>query len=237
MEVVRHVRNLLNIATEVVYRSIFIGDDLPAKHVSFVIYTAYASTEILLAREGLCGIVIATIFLLLQSGLQKTHEWLIYSLLLGSLPATWYFITTLPFTLSPHYSGLIALRVLIISAALTSVLQRLNPMELAYIGRRLGIGGSSLYLPLLWKVTPHLMKDVENALTVTALKREKLWKGLAISFLALEEYSGYYEEGLHLKKGLFRPTFWYDWSETALMIALLTASSLTLAFMWFTSMP
>jgi len=232
----RSFRNLLALATELIYRSIFIGDDIDSRHVSSIIYLAIAITEIAIAREGVLGVILALCILVIHSITQGMIEELGYAIILSLIPASWYFLTTLPFTGSLSQSSLISLRVLAVTTALTAFLQRINPMELAYLGRKLGIKESSLYMPLFWKITPHLMKDSEAALMISSLKKEKLWKGLAISFVALEEYNRYYNEGLLLKKHLFRPIFWYNYKQTLINIGLLVLSLAILVILLFNSL-
>ncbi len=224
MSNLRSFRNLLTLATELIYRSVFIGDDTKSRHVSSVIYLAIAVTEIAIAREGIIGIILALCILMAHSLIQGMIRGLEYAIILSLIPATWYFLTTLPFTGSLLQSTEISLRVLVVTASLTAFLQRINPMELAYLGEKLGIKESSLYMPLFWKITPHLMKDSEAALMISSLKKEKLWKGLAISFVALEEYNRYYNEGLLIKKQSFKPVFWYSLKQTLINIGILVFS-------------
>ncbi|MCD6323771.1 MAG: hypothetical protein J7L55_01515, partial [Desulfurococcales archaeon] len=132
-----------------------------------------------------------------QSFTQGMLEGLAYAFILALIPAAWNFLTTLPFTGSLTVSAVIALRVLAVAASLTTMLQRFNPMELAYLARKAGLSELGLYPPLLWKVTPHIMRDAEAALGITSLKDEKLWKGLAVTFVAIDEYSKFYGEGLN----------------------------------------
>jgi len=223
------VHSLINIATELVYRSVFIGSDSKAKHVSFVLYMGVALIEILATRIGWLGILLSLALLLTQSILQKTGEGLFYAFILSTIPAGWYFLTTLPFTGSIIVSMQISLRVMLISTSLTVFLQRINPMELAYLSKKIGLKEGALYFPLFWKITPHLMRDSQSALSVSSLKEEKAWKALAISFVALNEYNTYYDEGIFLKKENFRPTHWYDTYETLATTALLVIGACFLA--------
>ena len=224
MNSLRFLKNLLAIAAELIYRSVFIGDDMESRHVSLFIYLVIAVTEIAIAREGAIGIAIAFVILLMHSLLQGMTEELGYAFILALIPASWYFLTTLPFTGSLIQSAEISLRALAVTTSLTAFLQRINPMEIAYMLRKLGIKESSLYMPLFWKITPHLMRDSEAALMISSLKKEEMWKGLAISFVALEEYNRFYNEGLITKKHVFKPTFWYSTRETLLSTGILACA-------------
>ena len=110
------------------------------------------------------------------------------------------------------------------------LLQRLNPMELSYLLSKIGVKDGRILMPLTWKVIPHIMKDFQNALLVMNLKGTSFWKGIAISFVAVEEYTEQYEEGLFLKLSNYRPEFSYSLRATGILLLF----TILYAFSWIT---
>ncbi len=225
---VKAIGYLLRAVSELVFRSVFIGDDEAYRHIPIILNAGLAVTQVIIAGAGALGIAISAILVLLQAALLGNLRSLAYSELLTSLPAIWYLITTLPFTVSVSMSLEIALRVMIVGISLMMFLQRLNPMEIACAFRKVRVREASLFFPLMWKVVPHVMKDMQTALLVADLKGDSIWKGIAISFVAVEEYGKYYDEGLITKKKEFTPKFWYDRRKTVIAAALLIINILVL---------
>lgn len=215
---------------ELVYRAVFIGSDSSLKHTPFLLSVVLVVFQILLAGEGYLGLGTLALLLGLQAVVFGVEEFLLYSELLAALPALWYFLTTLPFTVSISSSIEIGLRVFLVSISLTMLLQRLNPMELSYLLSKIGVQEGRILMPLTWKVIPHIMKDFQNALLVMDLKGTSFWKGIAISFVAVEEYTEQYEEGLFLKLSNYRPEFSYSLRATGILLLF----TILYAFSWIT---
>lgn len=208
--------------SEVIFRSIFAGDDTPFKHSTLLINTPLIITQILLASEGPAGVVITMASLLAVHLMAGTSEVLAYALIMTSLPAVWYFLTTLPFTASLLTSAVIALRVIAVGSALLTFIYFLNPLELSMLAHKLGLKNASLYPAMTWKVTPHVMRDMKSAMLSAELKGERLWKALAVTILAVNEYSSMYEEGTYVRVQDFKPRYWYD-SKAMLVFTLILA--------------
>ncbi len=206
--------------SEVIFRSIFAGDDTPFKHSTLLINMPLVVAQILLASEGPTGVVVTMVSLLAIHLVAGTSEALAYALIMTSLPAVWYFLTTLPFTTSSVASAVIALRVIAVGSALLTFIYFLNPLELSMLAHKLGFKRASLYPAMTWKVTPHVMRDMKSAMLSAELKGEKLWKALAVTILAVNEYSSMYEEGTYARVHDFKPRYWYD-SKAMLVFALI----------------
>jgi len=208
--------------SEVIFRSIFAGDDTPFRHSTLLINTPLVVAQVLLASEGPTGVVVTMASLLAVHLMAGTSEALAYALIMTSLPAVWYFLTTLPFTTSLMASAVIALRVIAVGSALLTFIYFLNPLELSMLAHKLGLRKASLYPAMTWKVTPHVMRDMKSAMLSAELKGEKLWKALAVTILAVNEYSSMYEEGTYARMQDFKPRYWYD-GKTVLVFTLILA--------------
>ncbi len=208
--------------SEVIFRSIFAGDDTPFKHSTLLINTPLVVTQILLASRGSTGVALTMVSLMVVHLMAGTSEALAYALVMTSLPAVWYFLTTLPFTASLTISAVISLRVIAVGSALLTFIYFLNPLELSVLAHKLGLKNVSLYPAMTWKVTPHVMRDMKSAMLSAELKGEKLWKALAVTILAVNEYSSMYEEGTYVRMRDFKPRYWYD-GKAILIFALILA--------------
>ncbi len=212
--------------SEIIFRSIFAGDDTPFKHSTLLINTPLVITQILLASEGPTGIVVTMASLLAVHLMAGTLEALTYALIMTSLPAVWYFLTTLPFTTSLTTSAIIAFRVIAVGSALLTFIYFLNPLELSTLAHKVCLKKVSLYPAMTWKVTPHVMRDMKSAMLSAELKGEKLWKALAVTILAVNEYSSMYEEGTYARIQDFKPRYWYD-GKAILVFTLILAVDIT----------
>lgn len=218
--------------SEVIFRSIFAGDDTPFKHSTLLINTPLVVTQILLASEGLTGVVVTMASLLAVHLMAGTSEALAYALIMTSLPAVWYFLTTLPFTTSLIASAVIALRVIAVGSALLTFIYFLNPLELSMLARKLGLRKASLYPAMTWKVTPHVMRDMKSAMLSAELKDEKLWKALAVTILAVNEYSSMYGEGTYARMQDFKPRYWYSGKAMRVFVLILAVDITALLLLY-----
>ena len=221
------IRRLISAIIELIVRAVFLGSDSWGKHSSLILLTALIVIAIINLRHldiaSLCIVSISVVVLLTMSG----HLRLVpYTLILALIPSVWYIVTTLPFTLSIIESLTIGIRVLMTSILLLTYIVSLNPIEISFILSKIGLKSYSIVPPFMWKVTPHILRDMKLALLANELKREGLWRGVAVSFAASQEYIALYEEGLETKIHDINPKFKY--SLRAVMIhILLIAINLT----------
>jgi len=220
------VGTLFRWVSEVIFRSIFAGNDTSFKHSTLLINTPLVIAQILLASEGPTGVITTMVSLLAIHLMAGTSEVLAYALIMTSLPALWYFLTTLPFTTSLMASAVIAFRVVAVGSSLLTFIYFLNPLELSTMLHKLGLKKASLYPAMTWKVTPHVMRDMKSAMLSAELKGEKLWKALAVTILAVNEYSSMYEEGTYVRAGDFKPRYWYN-NKALLTFTLILAIDVT----------
>jgi len=227
LSVLRRITELLRLFTSLLFRSIFIYGDIEGRHVPLIINLALLVTQILVARGGserLLFVLASILFLYVVRGSSKV---IIYSCVLALIPTMWYFVVSLPFTMSFSISALIALRVFTVSLSFLCFFYFLNPVEVSFILRLLRLENLSLYPALTWRVVPHIMRDVETALLVGEMKRVEAWKSLAIAVLTTEEYVSLYEEGL-FSKPEYKPSYKYSVKHTLATIVVLIALSLVL---------
>ncbi len=212
---------VLRFITDIIFGAIFAGDDREFKHVPVALALSLAIAQSYLASAcGTVGIAVSLATLAVLHARASTLRTLAYSLVLTSIPATWYFLTSLPFTLSVTRSALAAFRVVAIGSASLAFLYFLNPLDISAAFKRVG-RGASIYPSLTWKVVPHVMRDMQSSILVAELKGEKLWKAIAVTTLAVSEYSDFYEEGLYPKLRLFNPRNWYSVKAVTTYSALL----------------
>ncbi len=204
------ITKLVSVIEELILRAVFIGDDTWWRHSSSILGIALATTLVYVGTWCRYGLVIVMITLVLIHLTARTYRLFIYSVILAILPTAWYVLTTIPFTHSLINSLIIGSRVLLNTLSILTAVFMMNPMEISYLLRRLGIKEGAVFPALLWKVIPHTLRDMESALLVNDLKGEGVGKGVAVSILASIEHSRMYEEGLYLKLRFFNPHFSYD---------------------------
>jgi len=194
------------------YNAMFGGYDTWTRHVPTVmLLIEVVLVYYLLKFGGIWGFVAAFFSLIVLHILSRSLHSMIYMLIATSIPAVWYFFTSLPFTRSIEISLMGSLKAMSLGLWLLTTIFYFNPMEISYLLYKLTRKTSlSLYLPLTWKMIPHTMRDLENALLVNELKGESSWTPLAITLLTTREYEKLYIEGLWTKIEKFRPYFWYE---------------------------
>ncbi len=214
------IGSVFRMVTEIIFRSIFAGSDNRFKHAPIPLTIALTASQVMLAGGRPYQLATALSTVLVIHALASTINTYLYSLLITSLPALWYFLTTLPFTASPLTSAIIALRVVAVGTATLTFIYFLNPVEISLWISKLGRGWG-IYPSLTWKAIPHVMRDMQSALLSTELKGESFWRAVAVTALAVSEYSDFYEEGLYTKIFSFRPRYWYDKLSTITYSAIL----------------
>lgn len=217
------LRKVLSVLLELIFRSIFIGDDSWFRHSSiFVNIPAIALMLMICSYPSFSGCLYVLALLISLHLLLSSINLLTYASILALIPSLWYFVTTLPFTHSLYYSFEVMIRVFTSSIVILTAILTWNPMEIPYlISKATSRKEPQIFIPLLWKVIPHTLKDSEDALLSNELKGESLWRALAVTFVASIEYSYLYEESLHSKVYFFKPYYFYDLRIILLYIAII----------------
>lgn len=231
MSVVKKISELIRFFSSLLFKSVFIYGDIEGRHTPLLLNLMLLTAQVLVARGDVLHILIAltsTISVYLVRGSARVIR---YAAALASIPAMWYFIVSLPFTMSITLSVLVSLRVFTVSTSFLCFFYFLNPVEVSTLLKIVGLRNVSLYPALTWRVIPHIMHDAETALLVGSMKGVETWRSLAISIVTTEEYVTLYEEGIYTKPA-YDPSFTYSLKHTlitlALLISLIVASVLAL---------
>ncbi len=228
MDVLSKVVELIRLFTSLLFKSIFTYGYIDGRRVPTLLNLAVLITQVFMARGGVENVLVVLTAVILTYVVRRSERAIIYSSTIALIPSIWYFIASLPFTLSPQTSALISLRVFTISLSTLCFIYFLNPVEVSAIIKSLRLGNAALFPTLTWKVIPHIMRDVETALLISKLKNVESWRSLATSILAAEEYTSLYEEGLHSKPE-YRPSYEYS-SKHTLITTLMLLSLITSTF-------
>ncbi len=78
------------------------------------------------------------------------------------------------------------------------ILHYINISEIAFIADRIR-RGSSIYIMLIFKSIPQILKEVEESLFIAEIKGKEIWRGIAVATLATYEHGILHEEGLYTK--------------------------------------
>jgi len=225
------ISRILRAITRIFFNAMFSGSDNWMRHSSIFfyaieVYLVFKLLHLNAFYAPLLVLILVCVYLIGSHGYG-----MLYVLLVSSIPAIWYFITSLPFTRSLEVSFLASLRAFTLSAWIITLIYFLNPMEIALIVRLTSRNkGAQLAFPLVWRMVPHVMSDMEASLLANELKGEKTWKGLAVTMLATKEYETMYSEGLIAKVKRFSALYWYDARALLLSVCVLSAMILILVF-------
>ncbi len=222
MSVVKRLTDLIRFFTSLLFKSIFIHGDIAGRHVPTALNLALLTVQLLIARGGVHHMLVVLASITAVYVARDSHKVIRYAAVLALVPTGWYFLASLPFTLSLPGSGLIALRVFTVSLSFLCFFYFLNPVEISTLMKWLGLRKASLYPVFTWRVVPHIMQDAETALLVGEMKRVESWRSLAISVVTTDEYVSLYEEGTYTKPG-YDPYFRYDLGHSLITAAILTA--------------
>jgi len=94
-----------------------------------------------------------------------------------------------------------------ISMLTLAILHYINISEIAFIAEKIR-RGSSIYIMLIFKSIPQVLKEVEEALFIAETKGKEIWRGIAVATLATYEHGVLHEEGLYTKN-IYRVTLRY----------------------------
>ncbi|MEM0043978.1 MAG: hypothetical protein QXJ51_04075 [Sulfolobales archaeon] len=218
----RRLAGFLEFILEYLFYSVFVGDDNKCRHSPLVLNIGFIVVVIfIISRGGFLNIITGVSAVALQIVLKRKCIVLRPVIILSLIPSAFYGVISI--ILRPDI--ILALeavaRVFTISLSTLLVLQQINPVEISWLLSRLGVNSRSvLYPSLVWRVSPHLLKDMRLALLVNRLKESDLWKSIAVSIIVFDEYADLYEEGL-LSREKISISYWYDPRESIKSVILL----------------
>ncbi|MGC9148716.1 MAG: hypothetical protein ACP5GI_04670 [Sulfolobales archaeon] len=223
----RELVRVIEFVLEQLFYSVFVGDDNRARHTPLLINLSLVATIIYLVTRGagpwidkVAGLLILLAYVFLERG----YLYLKSMIIITMVPTTWYVI--LAFIFRPDLINTIdvLIRVFTISLSTLLLLQLFNPVEITWIINRIGFKSkSSLYPQLLWRISPHMLKDLRDSLIVNKLKNTEIARSIAVGIIVFDEYADFYEEGL-ISRDEINSLYWYDCRETIKLTLLLAAS-------------
>ncbi|HIP56621.1 MAG TPA: hypothetical protein EYH02_00910 [Ignisphaera aggregans] len=156
----------------------------------------------------------------------------LYAAILATIPATWMGLTHLAITALRGYADVFGALQVFLRAEIGALhclylLHSINLSELASIIARLG-KEVSLAIPLFWRAVALLLREASEMIYVHRLKREKMWRSLAMMFVRCEEVTEMFSEGLYLKRYSFTPRPIYSAKAMVYQTTLLSIDLATL---------
>lgn len=219
----RSFRILIEYLVELLFNSVFIGDDNPVRHTPLLLNIIfYVEIIYMIISKDLylkiSGATLYIIFILLR----RRYLVLKPVMILGSIPTIWYMFLASIFSPDPIKIIDVVLRVFIISTLGLVIAQIINPVEISWLIKKIIKKNQNIAMipSLTWRITPHLLKDLRDSLMVSRLKESETWKSLGVSILLFDEYIDLYEEGLstiEYRNFIFN----YDIKETIKIVILL----------------
>ena len=158
---------------------------------------------------------------------------LLYSAIISSIPAMWMALTNLLYLLMAKSSLSleafieIFIRAEIGAITVFSLIQTMNISELCYIVYRVSTTLSQA-IEYFWRLSSQMLKETSEMLYVHALKREKIWKTLAMMFVRGDEIAEQFTEGIYLKQFSYTPKPIYS-KKTVLLETIMAIIALTTA--------
>ncbi|RLF63094.1 MAG: hypothetical protein DRN30_07045 [Thermoplasmata archaeon] len=205
------ISKVLRALTRVFFNAMFSGSDSWAKHVPMAMYILETYLVFKLVKSNVLYVILALLTLLALYVYGSSFHSFLYVILVSAIPAVWYFVTSLPFTRSLEQSFIASMKAFTLGAWTITIIHFANPMEFSYFIKEITKRKSlQVFFPMIWRIIPHMMSDLEGSLLANDLKGEKSWKGLAVAMLATKEYEILYSEGLISKITCFTPKYWYE---------------------------
>lgn len=220
----RYARALSAVVT-VILRSLFLygfsklrrgSISLSIVHVVLAVIGGLASIELLV----LYTIPIAILYTAL-----RMHILLLYTLTVSSIPGLWMALTQLLLDVAkgiadPYRYLAIYARAALVSLNIMFMLHTLNPTEISKLfdkAKRF----SGVYAQLFMRIASFLVKEGIEIVYTHSLKKESLWKTLAILILRGDEIAKGFSEGLIPKYRRYRSTATYDIKTILLQLTII----------------
>ena len=218
---------LLEFVLEQIFYSVFVGDDNNARHTPLIINLLLVATIIYLVTRGaefwidkVAGLLILIAYMLLE----REYIYFKSMIIIAMIPSTWYVILAFIFRPDLITTIDVLVRVFTISISTLLFLQLLNPVEITWVMNKIGLKSrSSLYPQLIWRISPHILKDLKESLIINRLKSSDISRSIAVGIIVFDEYADFYEEGL-ISREEINSFYWYNWRETIKLVLLVVAS-------------
>lgn len=235
----RYARALTAVVT-VILRSLFLygfsklrrgSVSLSIVHVVLAIAGGLGSVELL--------ILYTTPIAILYTALGM-HILLVYTLAVSSVPGLWMALTQLLLDLAkgiadPYRCLAIYARATLISLNIMFALHTLNPTEISKLFDKVK-RSSGVYAQLFMRIASLLIKEGIEIVHTHSLKRESLWKTLAIVILRGDEIAKGFSEGLIPKYRRYRSKITYDMKTVSLQLTIIMYDAIlfliTATFTW-----
>ncbi len=195
-----------------IYEALFTDVDSKAKKIHIVVKIAYIVLIFYCVGKGFYTSLIGLLSMLLLAMVTGLSYAMVPALIVSSIPALWLSLSNalvLYLTSNFKYMSIIEVYVRSLTASLAILLfiVMLSPYELSRILYKLGFKRQSLMPVMMWRLTPLALKDVVEAYSLQRLRRQPLWKSIAISTASMLEKSELLLEsnGLKLETGLREP--------------------------------
>jgi hypothetical protein len=162
--------------------------------------------------------------------LLRIEKLLPYSLLVALIPSLWLALSNALIVFLKNGDAVNAFVKVFIRAEVGATIaflfiHTLNISELSYILHKVSFT-ASLAPHLLWRISSQLIKESEEILYAYSLKKERMWKALAMLFIRGDELIDYFTEGIFLKQYKFRPRVLYSLKTIALQAMSIVLASI-----------
>ncbi len=205
-----------------IYEALFTDIESDAKKTHILAKISFTIMVLVCVGLGFHQSLLALALMIVLMELSGLASAIIPSLIVSSIPALWFGVSN---AILLYYNGGIDyyivlgvfVRTLTASMVILLFIAMLNPYELSRIVYKLGARKSSLIPVMVWRLMPLALRDVVEAYGIQKLKKQSLWKSIAISTASMLEKSDFILEsnGLKLEAGLVEPLpYKYSWKHT-----------------------
>lgn len=178
----------------------------------------FVSLVIYLSTQEIFDKIIGSLVLLVFVFLRRRYLVIKPMVVVSLIPSAWFMILSLFFR--PEIRGVLEVfsRVFVISFSTLLLLQIINPLEISWLIYVItGRSSLAMYPSFLWRVSPHILRDLRQILLINRVKETEFWKNFAVSLLVLDEYADFYEESLMIKR---ENRFWYYYDKKEIIKTL-----------------
>lgn len=220
----RYAKALTAIVT-IILRSLFLYGFSKLKKGSVVLSFIHVVLAMIhgLNKVELLALYVAPIAIIY--GALKIHILLVYTLAVSSIPGLWMALTQLFLDIvkgfvDPYRYLAIYARAALVSINIMFMLHTLNPTEISVLFNKTK-KFSGVYPQLFTRVTSFLVKESAEVVHTHALKRESIWKTLAILTLRGDEIAKGFSEGLTPKYTRYKPVLIYSINTILIQLTIL----------------
>ncbi|MEM1526950.1 MAG: hypothetical protein QW775_07420 [Ignisphaera sp.] len=209
----------------VILRSLFLyGFSLLRKGSVLLSFTHIAITYIF-GLNDIRFLVLYTLPILITYYIFEMRKLLLYTLTISSIPGLWMALTQLLLDLAKGYINpfrciAIYARATLVTVNTMYILHTFNPTEVSILFNKVN-KFAGVYPQLFFRVASFLVKEGIEIIYTHALKKESIWKTLAIIILRGEELAKGFSEGLIPKYRKYRPIVIYSLRTIAIQFAVI----------------